>query len=122
MAASAFDVVIHCASSGGGGTESYRRVYLEGAQESSRGVAARTFLYTSSTSVYAQTGGEWVDEESATDPVHETGRILREAEEVVRQTAESSRGSRGSTVPAALRCCASSFPARRGLTRERSAT
>ncbi len=31
-AACAFDAVIHCASSGGGGTESYRRVYFEGAR------------------------------------------------------------------------------------------
>ena len=45
----------------------------------------RTFLYTSSTSVYAQTGGEWVDEESAAEPAHETGRILRQTEELVRQ-------------------------------------
>ena len=31
-AAGRFDAVIHCASSGGGGAESYRRVYLEGAR------------------------------------------------------------------------------------------
>ena len=45
----------------------------------------RTFLYTSSTSVYAQTDGEWVDETSAAEPRHETGRILRETEDLVRQ-------------------------------------
>ena len=84
-AASAFDVVIHCASSGGGGTESYYRVYLEGANNLLAGLQPRRFIYTSSTSVYAQTMGEWVDEESATEPVHETGRILRKAEEFVRQ-------------------------------------
>ena len=84
-AASAFDVVIHCASSGGGGTESYHRVYLEGANNLLAGLQPRRFIYTSSTSVYAQTKGEWVDEESATEPVHETGKILRKAEEFVRQ-------------------------------------
>ena len=85
-AASAFDAVIHCASSGGGGADSYRRVYLEGAQNLLAALQPRTFVYTSSTSVYAQTGGEWVDEESAAEPAHETGRILRETEELVRQS------------------------------------
>ena len=80
-----FDAVIHCASSGGGGAESYRRVYLEGARNLLAALQPGTFVYTSSTSVYAQTGGEWVDEESAAEPVHETGKILRETEEVVRQ-------------------------------------
>jgi nucleoside-diphosphate-sugar epimerase len=84
-AASPFDAVIHCASSGGGGTESYHRVYLEGANNLLAGLQPRRFIYTSSTSVYAQTKGEWVDEESATEPVHETGKILRKAEEFVRQ-------------------------------------
>jgi nucleoside-diphosphate-sugar epimerase len=83
-AASRFDAVIHCASSGGGGAESYRRIYLEGARNLISELQPRTFLYTSSTSVYAQTGGEWVDEESASEPKHETGKILRETEEFVR--------------------------------------
>jgi len=80
-----FEAVIHCASSGGGGAEGYRRVYLEGARNLLAALQPRTFVYTSSTSVYAQTGGEWVDEESPAEPTHETGQILREAEELVRQ-------------------------------------
>ncbi|MEO8045373.1 MAG: NAD-dependent epimerase/dehydratase family protein [Spartobacteria bacterium] len=85
QAASEFDAVIHCASSGGGGAEGYRRVYFEGAKNLLATLRPRTFVYTSSTSVYAQTGGEWVDEESAAEPSHETGKILRETEELVRQ-------------------------------------
>jgi nucleoside-diphosphate-sugar epimerase len=84
-AAAQFDAVIHCASSGGGGAESYRRVYFDGAKNLVTLLRASTFLYTSSTSVYAQTTGERVDESSAAEPVHETGRILRETEELVRQ-------------------------------------
>ncbi|MEO6872440.1 MAG: hypothetical protein ABI233_09515, partial [Chthoniobacterales bacterium] len=42
------------------------------------------FLFTSSTSVYAQRDGQRVDEESTAEPTHETGRILRETEELVR--------------------------------------
>lgn len=80
-----FDVVIHCASSGGGGVEGYRQVYLEGARNLLEKLRPHHFIFTSSTSVYAQTGGEWVDETTAAEPVHETGKILREAEEVVRR-------------------------------------
>jgi nucleoside-diphosphate-sugar epimerase len=85
-AAAEFDAVIHCASSGGGGAVDYRQVYLEGAKNLLATLRPRIFIYTSSTSVYAQTAGEWVDEMSAAEPTHETGKILRETEEVVRQS------------------------------------
>ncbi|MBA3832967.1 MAG: NAD-dependent epimerase/dehydratase family protein [Chthoniobacterales bacterium] len=89
-AATKFDVVIHCASSGGGGPEDYRRVYLEGARILLQTLRPHRFIFTSSTSVYAQKEGEWVDEESAAEPMHETGRILRETEELVRQNGGTS--------------------------------
>lgn len=78
-----FDVVIQCASSGGGGAEAYRRIYLEAARTLLRAFPGARLLFTSSTSVYAQQHGDIVDEMSPAKPVHETGRILREAEEVV---------------------------------------
>ncbi len=84
-AARKFDAVIHCASSGGGGAEDYRRVYLAGARNLMQALRPARFIFTSSTSVYSQTNGEWVDEKSAAEPQHETGRILRETEEFVRQ-------------------------------------
>jgi nucleoside-diphosphate-sugar epimerase len=84
-AAENFDAVIDCASSGGSGAESYREVYLEGARNLLAVLHAPRFIFTSSTSVYAQRDGEWVDEESVAEPAHETGKILREAEELVRQ-------------------------------------
>ncbi len=84
-AAQPLDVVIHCASSGGGGPESYRKVYLESARNLLEELRPTRLIFTSSTSVYAQTDGEWVDEESPADPKHETGRILRETEHLVRQ-------------------------------------
>jgi nucleoside-diphosphate-sugar epimerase len=84
-AASAFDLAIHCASSRGGGAESYRRLYFDGTKNLVEILRPCRFLYTSSTSVYAQSDGEWVDEASPAEPRHETGRILRETEEFVRQ-------------------------------------
>lgn len=77
------DAVIHCASSGRGGAESYQRVYLEGARNLADALTPRTLLFTSSSSVYAQVSGEVVTEESPAEPQRETGRILRETEEFV---------------------------------------
>lgn len=76
-----FEAVVHCASSRGGGIESYQQVYLNGA----RNLLDRfeKMLFTSSTSVYAQRDGSWVTEESETKPVRETGRVLLETEKVV---------------------------------------
>ena len=78
-----FDVVVQCASTRGGNAEDYRRVYLQGARSLTSAFPRALFVFVSSTSVYAQTDGEWVTEESAAEPQHETGRILRETEELV---------------------------------------
>jgi nucleoside-diphosphate-sugar epimerase len=78
-----FDVIIHCASTRGGDVDLYRRVYLNGARNLLEKFATSTMLFTSSTSVYAQTNGERVTEESATEPRRQTGQILRETEELV---------------------------------------
>jgi mutator protein MutT len=77
------DTVVHCASSGRGGEDAYRKVYLRGVQTLGGVLGARHVIFTSSTSVYAQTGGEWVDEHSGAEPDRETGRILRQTEEWV---------------------------------------
>jgi nucleoside-diphosphate-sugar epimerase len=78
-----FDVVIHCASSGGGGTEMYSQVYLEGARNLLAAFRGSKLVFTSSTSVYAQRDGSWVTEQSETNPQNETGRILLETEKLV---------------------------------------
>ena len=78
-----FDAIVHCASTRGGDVDVYRRVYLNGARNLLETFATSKMLFTSSTSVYAQTNGERVTEESATEPQHQTGQILRETEELV---------------------------------------
>lgn len=79
--AGTFDAVVHCASSRGGGAESYRQIYLNG----TRNLLDRfeKMLFTSSTSVYAQHDASWVTEESETKPSRETGQILLETEKLV---------------------------------------
>jgi nucleoside-diphosphate-sugar epimerase len=78
-----FDAVIHCASSRGGGVESYRQIYLNGTRNLLDRFAETNLLFTSSTSVYAQRDGSWVTEESETNPARETGRVLLETEKLV---------------------------------------
>jgi nucleoside-diphosphate-sugar epimerase len=77
------DVVIHCASSGRGGAEAYRRVYLGGARNLLAAFPAARLIFTSSTSVYAQIDGGWVDESSPAEPDRETGQVLLETERLV---------------------------------------
>ena len=78
-----FDVVIHCVSSRGGDENAYRRVYFEGAKKLLRLFPGAALLFTSSTSVYAQTDGSIVDEKSPAAPSHAKGQILRETEELI---------------------------------------
>ncbi|HWB58151.1 MAG TPA: SDR family oxidoreductase [Chthoniobacteraceae bacterium] len=77
------DALVDCVSSGHGGAEAYRANYLRGARNLLDFVRPKTFLFTSSTSVYAQTDGSWVTEENSAKPPAETGRILRETEELI---------------------------------------
>ncbi len=80
----AFDWVINTVASSGGGAEDYRRVYLHGTRGLIDWLSTRPpqkYLYTSSTSVYAQTDGSMVTEESPTEPASETSRVLVETEQ-----------------------------------------
>jgi nucleoside-diphosphate-sugar epimerase len=77
------DAIVHCASSGRGGIESYRAVYLDGCRNLVSAFPGSFIVFISSTSVYAQTDGSWVDENSPAEPTRETSRILRESEGVV---------------------------------------
>jgi len=77
------DAVIHCASSGRGGADAYRAVYLEGARNLLDAFVGARLIFTSSTSVYAQTDGAAVNEDSPAEPPRETGQILRGTEELV---------------------------------------
>ncbi len=77
------DAVVFSLSSGGG---NYREVYLGGLRHvlnALRGREPRLFLHIGSASVYPQTDGEWVTEESLAEPPPGNTRILRETEQVL---------------------------------------
>jgi nucleoside-diphosphate-sugar epimerase len=76
------DFIIHCAASGRGGAEAYQHVYVDGCRNLVEKFPGTPLLFTSSTSVYAQTDGSVVTEDHPAIPERETGRLLLEAEEV----------------------------------------
>ncbi|MBK1881480.1 sugar nucleotide-binding protein [Luteolibacter pohnpeiensis] len=77
------DFIVHCAASGRGGAEAYRRVYVDGCRLLTEVFSEVPLLFTSSSSVYAQTDGSIVTEESETEPSRETGELLLQAESLV---------------------------------------
>jgi nucleoside-diphosphate-sugar epimerase len=79
------DVVVYAAAADRGDDDAYRRAYAGGLRNVV--AALRTppacLLFTSSTAVYAQDDGAWVDEASATEPRDFRGARMLEAEAVV---------------------------------------
>lgn len=73
-------VTILCASSGRGGADAYRAVFLDGTRHLLEAFPRTRLLFVSSTSVYGQTDGSAVDEDSPAEPERETSRLLLEAE------------------------------------------
>lgn len=78
------DLIIHCAASGRGGAEAYQRVYVGGCRNLLDTFPGVPLVFTSSSSVYAQTDGSVVTEDSPTLPERDTGLMLLEAERLTR--------------------------------------
>jgi nucleoside-diphosphate-sugar epimerase len=62
-------------------------VYVEGLRAVLEALPADTqrVIFTSSTGVYGQTDGSWVDEDSPCRPTREGGRVMLEAEELLKR-------------------------------------
>ena len=81
------DAVVFAASTGGRGADAAREVYVDGlsnvlAEYSSRDDSPDRLVYTSSTGVYGDHDGAWVDEGTPLDPATEKTAVLVEAERV----------------------------------------
>ncbi len=85
------DRVFYCVGFDRSAGAAMRTVYVDGLQNvlDHLPVSVKRIVYASSTGVYGQTSGEWVDEDSPTAPLHESGRFCLEAEGRVRNWAES---------------------------------
>ena len=83
------DWLVFAASSGGRGAEAARAVYVDGLATAADAFASRAdppdrLVYTSSTGVYGDHGGDWVDESTPVDPTTPKTEVLVEAEERAR--------------------------------------
>jgi len=84
------DVVVFAASSGGRGAEAAREVYVDGLETAVEHFCGRTdppdrVVYTSSTGVYGDHDGAWVDEETAIEPTTAKTEVLAAAERIARE-------------------------------------
>ena len=78
------DTVLHAVGLDRSSGASMRSVYVDGlANVLDRLPPPGKFIYISSSSVYGQTDGSWVDEDSPTAPQEEAGRIVLEAERLL---------------------------------------
>ena len=68
--------------------EAYRAAYVDGLSHVldavlASGAGVRRVLFVSSTAVYGDAGGGWIDESTTPEPGGFSGRIIREAEELL---------------------------------------
>ncbi|GGO77766.1 NAD(P)-dependent oxidoreductase [Marinobacterium nitratireducens] len=78
----ACDILVYCTAATTHDENGYRLAYVEGLRNLLAALPAppRQLFFTSSTGVYHQADGRWVDESSTTEPTGFSGRILLEAE------------------------------------------
>ena len=81
----AADVVLYAVGYDRSDGADRRTVVLDGLRNALAALAGRTerLVYISTTSVYGQSNGEWIDEESPTEPLTESGRLALAAEQLV---------------------------------------
>ena len=81
----AVDTVLYAIGFDRASGASMRSVYVDGlANVLAQLPTPKRFIYVSSSSVYGQSDGGWVDESSPTEPTEESGRIVLEAEMLLR--------------------------------------
>ncbi len=82
------DQVVYILSAGGFNEQAYRQAYVDGVRHLTEALGEKLkrlkrFIFVSSTSVYGQNAGEWVNEQSLTQPRAFNGQIMLEAEKQV---------------------------------------
>lgn len=79
------DYLVYCVAASQHDEAGYRSAYVDGLRNvlgwlAGHGQAPRRLLFVSSSSVYAQQNGEWIDESAETAPKEYSGRVMLEAE------------------------------------------
>ena len=75
-----FEQIFFIVSADGRNDKSYQAVYETGLDNVLAKFPAQPWLFVSSTSVYGQSAGEWVDEDSPAQPDNPNSRLIRQAE------------------------------------------
>ncbi|MGF6692263.1 SDR family oxidoreductase [Metapseudomonas resinovorans] len=79
------DYLVYCVAASQHDEAGYRAAYVDGLRHvlawlAERGQMPRRLLFVSSSGVYAQRDGEWIDETSPAEAEGYSGRVMREAE------------------------------------------
>ncbi len=83
------DGVVYAASAGGSSPDAYQAIYVEGVKailaglKEREGPPVRRFVFVSSTGVYGDSGGAWVDEETPIEDQNFRSRFLGQGEALV---------------------------------------
>lgn len=75
------DALVFCAAPSERSEEAYRRLFVDGLRRLLDVLQVPRVVFVSSTAVYAQDDGEWVDEQTPALATAFNGRVLREAED-----------------------------------------
>ncbi len=76
------DAIVYQATPSERSPAAYRAIYVDGMQNLLAQTSASQLIMVSSTAVYGQDDGQWVDEDSDTEPAAFNGRILLQAEQI----------------------------------------
>ncbi|MGG5288049.1 SDR family oxidoreductase [Pseudomonas shirazensis] len=81
------DYLVYCVAASQHDEAGYQAAYVDGLRNvlswlQARGQQPRRLLFVSSSSVFAQQDGQWVDETAPTEPTGYSGKIMLEAEQV----------------------------------------
>ncbi|MDR2309057.1 MAG: NAD-dependent epimerase/dehydratase family protein [Paucimonas sp.] len=81
------DYLVYCVAASQHDEAGYQAAYVEGLRHvlgwlQANGQRPRRLLFVSSSSVYAQKEGEWIDETAGTEPEGYSGKVMLEAEQL----------------------------------------
>jgi nucleoside-diphosphate-sugar epimerase len=79
-----WDAIIYTATPGARDEAAYRGIYIDGLRHLLDHARAQRLIFVSSTAVYGQDEGEWVDEDAETVPRRFNGEVLLQAESIAR--------------------------------------
>jgi nucleoside-diphosphate-sugar epimerase len=94
------DRVFYCVGFDRAAGASMRSVYVDGLRNLLEALptTVNRLVYASSTGVYGQTDGSWVDEDSPTEPEHESGKVCLEAESFIMRWSGGRGGETSSVI------------------------